>query len=117
MAPSSDWVRNVLAAGHARLTIDGEEVEVASPRLVDEDEAWQALPDTVKRATLSLNAHGVFATSPHGSLSVRVHEEARGIRPARRSPFLEEGDDAVEFGMETCVGLGARACRFPCSCR
>lgn len=45
----SDWVRNVLTAGHARLTIDGEEVELATPRLVDEDEAWQALPDTVKR--------------------------------------------------------------------
>lgn len=45
----SDWVRNVLAAGHARLTIDGEEIDLTTPRLVDEDEAWQALPDTVKR--------------------------------------------------------------------
>ena len=45
----SDWVRNVLAAGHARLTIDGVEVDLATPRLVDEGEAWRALPDTVKR--------------------------------------------------------------------
>ena len=45
----SDWVRNVLAAGRARLTIDGEEIDLATPRLVDEDEAWQTLPDTVKR--------------------------------------------------------------------
>jgi deazaflavin-dependent oxidoreductase (nitroreductase family) len=45
----SDWVRNVLAAGHARLTIDGEEIDLATPRLVDEGEARQALPDTVKR--------------------------------------------------------------------
>lgn len=45
----SDWVRNVLAAGHASLTIDGEHVELTNPRLVDEQEAWQALPDTVKR--------------------------------------------------------------------
>lgn len=45
----SDWVRNVLAAGHARLTIDGEEIDFTTPRLVYEDEAWQALPDTVKR--------------------------------------------------------------------
>lgn len=45
----SDWVRNVLAAGHARLTIDGEEAELATPRLVDENEAWQAVADTVER--------------------------------------------------------------------
>ncbi|MDP8929886.1 MAG: nitroreductase family deazaflavin-dependent oxidoreductase [Actinomycetota bacterium] len=44
----SDWVRNVLAAGHARLTIGGEDVDLTSPRLVDEDQAWAALPDTVK---------------------------------------------------------------------
>jgi deazaflavin-dependent oxidoreductase (nitroreductase family) len=45
----SDWVRNVLAAGHARLTVDGQEVELTSPRLIDEDEAWQAIGDGVKR--------------------------------------------------------------------
>ena len=46
---ASDWVRNVLAAGHARLTIEGEDVELTTPRLVDEHEARAALPDTVKR--------------------------------------------------------------------
>lgn len=45
----SDWVRNVLAAGRARLTIDGKDVDLTRPRLVDEDEAWQALPDSLKR--------------------------------------------------------------------
>ncbi|MDP8928050.1 MAG: nitroreductase family deazaflavin-dependent oxidoreductase [Actinomycetota bacterium] len=45
----SDWVRNVLAAGHARLTIGGDEVDLTRPRLVDEDQAWAALSDTVKR--------------------------------------------------------------------
>lgn len=45
----SDWVQNVLAAGQARLTVDGEEVELTRPRLVDQDEAWRALPDSVKR--------------------------------------------------------------------
>lgn len=45
----SDWVRNVLAAGQGRLTIDGEDVNLTRPRLVDEDEAWQVLPETVKR--------------------------------------------------------------------
>ena len=45
----SDWVRNVMAAGRARLAIDGQEVELATPRLVDEAQAWQALPSTVQR--------------------------------------------------------------------
>jgi deazaflavin-dependent oxidoreductase (nitroreductase family) len=45
----SDWVRNVLAAGRARLTVDGEDVELVAPRLVDEAEAWHALPATVPR--------------------------------------------------------------------
>jgi deazaflavin-dependent oxidoreductase (nitroreductase family) len=45
----SDWVRNVLSAGHARLTIEGEGHDLTGPRLIDDDEAWEALPDTVKR--------------------------------------------------------------------
>jgi deazaflavin-dependent oxidoreductase (nitroreductase family) len=45
----SDWVRNVLEAGQARLMIGGEEVSLNRPRLIDEDEAWHALPDTVNR--------------------------------------------------------------------
>lgn len=47
--PKSEWVRNVLEAGHARLTVGGEEVTLNRPRLVDEDEAWEALPDTARR--------------------------------------------------------------------
>jgi deazaflavin-dependent oxidoreductase (nitroreductase family) len=47
--PESDWVRNVLAAGRARLEVDGDEVELTSPRIVGEDEAWAALPAEVKR--------------------------------------------------------------------
>lgn len=45
---SSDWVRNVIAAGHAQLEVDGERVELMSPRLIDQDEARQQLPDSVK---------------------------------------------------------------------
>ena len=45
----ADWVRNVLAAGHARLTIGEETIELTAPRIVDEDEARQALPDTARR--------------------------------------------------------------------
>jgi hypothetical protein len=45
----SDWVQNVLAAGGARLTVDGRDIELASPRLVTEHEAWAAIGDDVKR--------------------------------------------------------------------
>jgi deazaflavin-dependent oxidoreductase (nitroreductase family) len=45
----SDWVRNVLAAGGARLRIDERERELAAPRLVGADEAFQALSDQVAR--------------------------------------------------------------------
>ncbi len=44
----SDWVRNVLQAGHARLLIDGDEINLARPRVIGEHEAWQAIPETVK---------------------------------------------------------------------
>ncbi|MDP3891922.1 nitroreductase family deazaflavin-dependent oxidoreductase [Nocardioides sp.] len=45
----SDWVRNVLAAGGARLCVEGEEVELTAPRLVGEEEAFHALADEVAR--------------------------------------------------------------------
>jgi deazaflavin-dependent oxidoreductase (nitroreductase family) len=45
----SDWVQNVLAADGARLRVDGEEVDLAAPRLVGRDEAFRALPDEVAR--------------------------------------------------------------------
>ncbi|WFR73356.1 nitroreductase family deazaflavin-dependent oxidoreductase [Prescottella defluvii] len=45
----SDWVQNVLAAGGARLRVDGREVELTAPRLVGEIEAFQAMPDDAKR--------------------------------------------------------------------
>ena len=46
---SSDWVQNVLSAGRARLRVGGREVELESPRLVSEDEAFAALSDEVAR--------------------------------------------------------------------
>jgi hypothetical protein len=39
----------VLADGRAVLTIDGEDIDLTAPRLVGGDEAWRALPETVKR--------------------------------------------------------------------
>lgn len=46
---SSDWVRNVLAAGTARLEIDGETVDLVEPELIGADEAFALLPAGTKR--------------------------------------------------------------------
>ncbi|MFI7108462.1 nitroreductase family deazaflavin-dependent oxidoreductase [Nonomuraea sp. NPDC050227] len=45
----SDWVQNVLAAANARLRVDGRDVELTAPRLIGEDEPFQALPEKVAR--------------------------------------------------------------------
>ncbi|MGZ8801994.1 MAG: nitroreductase family deazaflavin-dependent oxidoreductase [Mycobacterium sp.] len=46
--PRTDWVRNVLRGGAARLVIDGDEVELQSPRLVKKKDIWPMLPPTTK---------------------------------------------------------------------
>ena len=51
----SDWMRNILAAGSARLRIDGRELALASPRLLDEKEAWELLPEGTKPLPKSMN--------------------------------------------------------------
>jgi deazaflavin-dependent oxidoreductase (nitroreductase family) len=51
----SDWVRNALAAGSARLRIDGQDLELTAPRLISEAEAWAAIGDGVKRPPGVLN--------------------------------------------------------------
>lgn len=45
----SDWVKNVFASGTASLRIDGQEIELTSPRLVDGETAWHQLPAGTKR--------------------------------------------------------------------
>lgn len=45
----SDWVQNVLATARARLRVDGQEVELAAPRIIGEDEAFRALAADVTR--------------------------------------------------------------------
>lgn len=42
--PRTDWVRNVLAAGAARLSIGGEEMQLESPRMVRKQDVWPVLP-------------------------------------------------------------------------
>ncbi len=46
----SDWVRNVLADEHARLRLDGYDIELAAPRLISAQEAWRAIGEGVKRS-------------------------------------------------------------------
>ena len=38
--PRTDWVRNVLAAGAARLSIQGVESDLVSPRMVRKQDVW-----------------------------------------------------------------------------
>ncbi len=45
----SDWVRNVLAAGSARLRVDGDEVALTKPRLIDQEAAFALLPAATER--------------------------------------------------------------------
>jgi len=46
--PRTDWVKNVLAARAARLSIDGHEIELQSPRLVKKKDIWPMVPTTKK---------------------------------------------------------------------
>jgi len=46
--PRTDWVRNVMAAQGARLSIDGQEIELRSPRLVKKKDVWPLVPTTNK---------------------------------------------------------------------
>jgi deazaflavin-dependent oxidoreductase (nitroreductase family) len=39
----SDWVRNILAAGRARLLSGGKEIELESPRIVKQRDVWPLL--------------------------------------------------------------------------
>jgi deazaflavin-dependent oxidoreductase (nitroreductase family) len=45
----SDWVQNVLAAGSARLQLEGRELQLSSPRLVGDEEAFRHLPGVAER--------------------------------------------------------------------
>ena len=44
----SDWSRNILAAGSAKLRIEGTEIALDTPRLVDKAEAYALLPSDFK---------------------------------------------------------------------
>ena len=46
--PRTDWLKNVLAAGAARLSIGGKEIELESPRMVKKRDVWPLLATTTK---------------------------------------------------------------------
>ena len=46
--PRTDWLKNVLVAGAARLLIGGKEIELESPRMVRKRDIWPLLPTTTK---------------------------------------------------------------------
>jgi deazaflavin-dependent oxidoreductase (nitroreductase family) len=46
--PRTDWLKNVIAAGAARLSIGGTEIELESPRLVRKGEVWPLLAAATK---------------------------------------------------------------------
>lgn len=51
----SDWVKNILASGSATLRIEGEEIDLTSPRVVGADLAWGLLPKATKAPPGFLN--------------------------------------------------------------
>jgi hypothetical protein len=46
--PGSDWVRNILVAGNARLRLEGGELALTSPRMVRKADVWPSLPADTK---------------------------------------------------------------------
>ena len=51
----SDWVKNILAAGSARLRVGGDEVALASPQVITKEAALPLLPATSKWPPDALN--------------------------------------------------------------
>ncbi|MDO3648645.1 nitroreductase family deazaflavin-dependent oxidoreductase [Nocardia mangyaensis] len=45
----SDWVRNILTSGSARLRVEGHDMELTAPRVVGRDEAFEAMPADAPR--------------------------------------------------------------------
>lgn len=46
--PRTDWLKNVLASGTARLSIGGKDIKLESPRMVKRREVWSLLPATTE---------------------------------------------------------------------
>lgn len=44
----SDWTQNVLAAGKAKLTVEGKDIDLTAPQVIGKDEAVPLLPPGTK---------------------------------------------------------------------
>ena len=53
----SDWVRNVFAAGGAKLRDKDDEFELTDPRLVPEEEFWARMPEDWNAPPSFMNVH------------------------------------------------------------
>jgi deazaflavin-dependent oxidoreductase (nitroreductase family) len=64
----SDWVQNVLAAGTAKLEVDGGVVDLVEPEVVDADRAFALLPADTKRPPklLKIDEFLFLRTAPPG---------------------------------------------------
>ncbi|GAA4730752.1 hypothetical protein GCM10023216_23290 [Isoptericola chiayiensis] len=83
--PTTDWVRNVRAAGSARLDLDGATLRVTDPRLVDLDEAAPLLPAGERRVARIFGATDFLLLTvapPEGTSVAEGHTEAEGAGPS-----------------------------------
>ncbi|WP_278235787.1 nitroreductase family deazaflavin-dependent oxidoreductase [Isoptericola sp. AK164] len=62
--PTTDWVRNVLAAGGAQVTVQGRTSEVTDPRVVPVAEASALLPAGERRLAAVFGATEVLLLTP-----------------------------------------------------
>ena len=51
----SDWVKNIMVSGSAQLRVDGNDVDLISPRLITKEAAFQQMPATTKAPPGFLN--------------------------------------------------------------
>jgi deazaflavin-dependent oxidoreductase (nitroreductase family) len=65
----SDWVRNVLAAGSARLEVEGEIIEIVDPEILTADQAFARLPSGTKRPPRALRIDEFLAVRRAGHRS------------------------------------------------
>lgn len=64
---NSDWVRNLLAAGAARLRVDGAEVSLTNPRMIDAAAGLDLLPDGAPHPPGWLKVEQFLLTDLHSS--------------------------------------------------
>lgn len=90
--PRTDWLKNVLVAGVARLAIDGTEIELESPRVVRKKDVWPLLPTTAKAPPglsdesellrMDVRRRGADPQAPRDRVPANPGPRSRPIAPA-----------------------------------